>query len=85
MASEPNAPDIGAGLQRAMRDALREVSGMKVEDADARDVILRLRKFGAEVVYTSQVDQWGEMANCCTYRETGKQCSYCRCHGKNMP
>lgn len=75
---------IGAGLERAMRDAMAAISGLKVTDSDGRAVIRRLREYGVEVVYTSQVEQWGEMANCCVYRETGKQCPFCACDGKNM-
>ncbi len=75
---------IGAGLVNTMAVALREESGMKVHDTDAESVIRRLRNHGVEVVYTAQVEQWGEMANCCVCRETGKQCPFCRCEGRNM-
>ena len=79
----PDSP-VGSGLARALRDALRLVSGMKVTDADAQDVACRLRGLGVEIIYTSQVEQWGEMANCCVYQETGKKCPFCQCGGKNM-
>ncbi len=75
---------IGPGLARVTRDALGEIGRQKVSDCDAKQVILAMRRMGVEVVYTSQVDQWGEMGNVCVYRETGKQCSFCRCDGKNM-
>ena len=77
--SDRSKTTIGAGLQRALRDALIAESDLKVTDADARRVILRLRERGAEVVYTTQVQQWGEMANCCVFHETGKVCPFCRC------
>ena len=75
---------ISAGIQRAMRDALRQDEGSKVTDRDAKRVILHLRRFGVEAVYTSQVEQWGEMANCCVYDETGKICPFCRCPRKEV-
>ena len=73
---------IGAGLVSAMAVALREESGMKVREADAESVIRRLRNHGVEVVYTAQVQQWGEMADCCVYHETGKVCPFCQCERK---
>jgi hypothetical protein len=63
---------------------LREESGLIVRDRDAESVIQKLRKRGVEVVYTEQVEQWGEMADCCVFRETGRQCPFCECGGKNM-
>jgi hypothetical protein len=74
----------GASLVRAMRDALRGVSGMHVTDRDGEDVIRELRALGVMLVYTEQVEQWGEMGNCCVYQETGQQCPFCRCEGRNM-
>ena len=74
----------GAGLARAMRDALRDISGMNVSDHDGEEVIRGLRAQGVEVVYTAQVEQWGEMGHVCVYRDTGKQCPFCRCEGRNM-
>ena len=80
----PRPAMIGAGLQRIVADSVAYVGGMKVSELSARRIILRLREMGAEVVYTSQVEQWGEMANCCVFRETGKKCPFCRCGGRNM-
>ena len=70
---------IPAGLQHLVAQAVAEVGGAKCSDLNGRRIILALRERGIEVVYSAQVQQWGEMGNVCVYHETGAVCSFCRC------
>lgn len=34
--------------------------------------------------HKSDIQQMGEIAHTCTWSETGEQCPYCQCEGRNM-
>jgi hypothetical protein len=80
---DPMPAVIPSGLQHLVAQAIAEVGGIKCSDLNGRRVILALRDLGVEVVYTSQVQRWGEIGNVCVYHETGAVCSFCRCSRRN--